>query len=81
MKNYFFAGKRTFNSNGVIIPSQRSYVNYLSTKISRVLKYSAIRLMLEAIILSRLPMLASAITSVIYSSLSSSISTLPSGQT
>ena len=55
----FYAGKRTFDSNGVTIPSQRRYVDYFSTKISRGLEYSPIRLMLEAIILSRLPMAVS----------------------
>ena len=51
----YYAGKRTFDSNGVTIPSQRRYVDYFSTKISRGLEYSPIRLMLEAIILEPPP--------------------------
>lgn len=51
----FYAGKRTFDSNGVTIPSQRRYVDYFSTKINRGLEYSPIRLMLEAIILEPPP--------------------------
>jgi len=51
----YYAGKRTFDSNGVTIPSQRRYVDYFSTKISRGLEYSPTRLMLEAIILEPPP--------------------------
>ena len=51
----FYAGKRTFDSNGVTIPSQRRYVDYFSTKISRGLEYSPTKLMLEAIILEPPP--------------------------
>ena len=51
----FYAGKRTLDSNGVTIPSQRRYVDYFSTKISRGLEYSPIKLMLEAIILEPPP--------------------------
>lgn len=51
----YYAGKRTFDSNGVTIPSQRRYVDYFSTKISRGLEYSPTKLMLEAIILEPPP--------------------------
>ena len=47
----FYAGKRTLDSNGVTIPSQRRYVDYFSTKISHSLKNSLIKLILKAIIL------------------------------
>ena len=51
----YYAGKRTFDCNGVTIPSQRRYVDYFSTKISRGLEYSPTQLMLEAIILEPPP--------------------------
>ena len=51
----YYAGKRTFDSNGVTIPSQRRYVDYFSTKISRGLEYSPVRMMLESIILEPPP--------------------------
>ena len=34
--------KRTFNSNGVTIPSQQRYVDYFSTKISQELQYNPV---------------------------------------
>ena len=51
----FYVGKRTFDSNGVTIPSQRRYVDYFSTKISHCLEYSPIKLLLKAIILEMPP--------------------------
>ena len=51
----FYAGKRTLDSNGVTIPSQRRYVDYFSTKISHSLKNSLIKLILKAIILELPP--------------------------
>ena len=51
----FYAGKRTLDSNGVTIPSQRRYVDYFSTKISHGLKNSLIKLILKAIILELPP--------------------------
>ena len=46
---------RTFDSNGVTIPSQRRYVDYFSFKISKELQYSPTKLMLYSIILEPPP--------------------------
>ena len=36
----YYGSKRTFDSNGVTIPSQRRYVDYFSTRISQELQCS-----------------------------------------
>ena len=73
-----YAGKRTFDSIGVTVPSQRRYMDYISTKTICGLEYLPTRLMPEALILSRCLMLASAITNFISSFLSSNTSMLSS---
>jgi len=51
----YYGSKRTFDSNGVTIPSQRRYVDYFSTKISQELQYNPVKLMLTSIILEPPP--------------------------
>jgi len=51
----YYGSKRTFDSNGVTIPSQKRYVDYFSTKISHELQYSPVELLLKAIILEPPP--------------------------
>ena len=46
---------RTFDSNGVTIPSQRRYVEYFNYKISRELQYSPTKLLLHSVILEPPP--------------------------
>jgi len=50
-----YGSKRTFDSNGVTIPSQRRYVDYFSIKINHELQYSPIELLLTAIVLEPPP--------------------------
>ena len=51
----YYGSKRTFDSNGVTIPSQRRYVDYFSTKISQELQYNPVKLMLTSIVLKPPP--------------------------
>ena len=51
----YYGSKRTFDSNGVTIPSQRRYVDYFSTKISQELQYNPVKLMLTSIVLEPPP--------------------------
>jgi len=51
----YYGSKRTFDSNGVTIPSQRRYVDYFSTKISLELQYNPVKLMLTSIVLEPPP--------------------------
>ena len=51
----YYGSKRTFDSKGVTIPSQRRYVDYFSTKISQKLQYNPVKLMLTSIVLEPPP--------------------------
>ena len=51
----YYGSKRTFDSNGVTIPSQRRYVDYFSTRISQELQYSPVKLMVTLIVLEPPP--------------------------
>ena len=51
----YYGSKRTFDSNGVTIPSQKRYVDYFRMKISRGLEYSPVKLVLESIVLEPPP--------------------------
>ena len=47
----YYGSKRTFDSKGVTIPSQRRFVDYFSIKISQELQFNPVKLMLTSIVL------------------------------
>lgn len=51
----FYASKRTFDSSGVTLPSQRRYVDYFATKLHHELEYSPVKLLLVSILLQPPP--------------------------
>ena len=51
----YYGSKRTFDSSGVTLPSQRRYVDYFCTKLELGLQYSPVPLQLTAIILEPPP--------------------------
>jgi len=53
----FYGSARTFDSNGVTIPSQRRYVDYFATKLSRGLQfeYSPVKMFLTNIVIEPPP--------------------------
>ena len=51
----YYWSKRTFDSNGITIPSQQRYVDYFSTRISQELQYSPVKLMVTLIVLEPPP--------------------------
>ena len=53
----YYASKRTFDSKGVTLPSQRRYVAYFAAKLELGLEYSPARLLLTAVVLRPPPTL------------------------
>ena len=51
----YYGSKRTFDSQGVTIPSQRRYVDYFSLKMKHGLQYNTVEMFLTAIILEPPP--------------------------
>ena len=47
----YYASKRTFDSKGVTLPSQRRYVAYFAAKLELGLEYSPTRMRLTAVVL------------------------------
>jgi len=53
----YYASKRTFDSKGVTLPSQRRYVAYFAAKLQLGLEYSPARLLLTAVVIRPPPTL------------------------
>jgi len=53
----FYGSARTFDSNGVTIPSQKRYVDYFATKLEKGLlfEYSPVKLLLKCIVINAPP--------------------------